>query len=342
MAGDIDPAPRLTLKSSEFRKGREASWRALEGLLGRLDRGGVRGLSVEELQSLPLLYRTAVSSLSVARSIALDRNLLRYLEDLALRGFLALYGPRIRIFAGLGGFFARLFPAAVRKAGWHILIAALALALGTVAGFMLVRVDEAWFPALVPDGLAGGRGPGSTRTELETGEIFAPWPGLAISFGLVANFLFAHNTMIGILCFSLGLFAGVPTLLLLVYQGLILGAFLAIHDNRGLAVDFLGWVSIHGVTELSAIILCGAAGLMVAEAILFPGRHSRLDNAAERGRIAAQVAVGAILMFFVAAILEGGLRQWVASTPWRFAIGGATGALWLVYFLGAGRGQRRR
>jgi uncharacterized membrane protein SpoIIM required for sporulation len=343
MASEIEAqSPRLTLKSSEFRKGREASWRALEGLLGRLDRGGVRSLSVEELQSLPLLYRSAVSSLSVARSIALDRNLLRYLEDLALRGFLALYGPRIRIGEGLRAFFGRSFPSAVRAAGWHILIAVLALAVGIAAGFMLVRVDESWFSALVPESLAGGRGPGSTRTELETDEIFRPWEGAAVSFGIVANFLFSHNTMVGILMFSLGLFAGVPTLLLLVYQGLILGAFLAIHDNRGLIVDFVGWLSIHGVTEMSAIVLCGAAGLMIAEAILFPGRHTRLENAAERGRIAAQIAVGAILMFLVAGILEGGFRQLIASTPWRFAIGGVTGALWLGYFLGAGRAERRR
>ncbi|HVJ51694.1 MAG TPA: stage II sporulation protein M [Aliidongia sp.] len=330
----------LTLKSSEFRKGREAGWRALENLIGRLERRGVRDLSVEELQSLPLLYRSAVSSLSVARSIALDRNLLRYLEDLALRGFLAVYGPRIRLGRGLLGFFTQLFPRAVRQGGWHILIATLALLTGFVAGFLLVGLDESWFTTLVPSGMAGGRGPGSTRAELMQGELFAPWPGAAAAFGIFASFLFSHNTLVGILCFSLGLAAGVPTLLLLVYQGLILGAFLALHMHRGLGVAFLGWISIHGVTELTAIMLCGAAGLMIGGAILFPGRHGRVDNAAIRGRFAAQIAVGAIFMFLVAGILEGGFRQLIASTPWRFAVGGTTGALWLAYFLGAGRRAR--
>ena len=84
----------LVLKSSEFRKGRQDSWRELEGLVGRVERRGVRSLSLDELQRLPILYRAALSSLSVARTIALDRNLLLYLESLALRAFLAVYGPR--------------------------------------------------------------------------------------------------------------------------------------------------------------------------------------------------------------------------------------------------------
>jgi uncharacterized membrane protein SpoIIM required for sporulation len=221
----------------------------------------------------------------------------------------------------------------VRGARWHLLIATLALAVGCIVGFWLVVQDEAWFNTLVPAGLAGGRGPSSTRASLLEGEIFTPWPGLAKSLGLMANFLFSHNTIVGILTFSFGLAAGVPTILLLVYQGLSLGAFVALHYNRGLATDFLGWIAIHGVTEIGAILLCGAAGLVLADKILFPDRYSRVDSLSIHGRRAAEIAVGAVLMFFVAAILEGVFRQLIASTPWRFAIGAATGIGWLSYFL---------
>ena len=68
--------PELVLKSSEFRKGREEGWRELENLVQRVERRGVRSLTLDELQQLPMLYRAALSSLSVARTIALDRNLL--------------------------------------------------------------------------------------------------------------------------------------------------------------------------------------------------------------------------------------------------------------------------
>ncbi len=79
---------------------------------------------------------------------------------------------------------------------------------------------------------------------------------------------------------------------------------------------------------------------MIAEKMLFPGRYSRLENLAMHGRLAAQMAVGAVLMLFVAAFLEGGCRQLVASTPLRFIIGFGVGALWLAYFCLAGRGAR--
>lgn len=332
--------PPLVLRSTEFRRGREQAWRDLENLLGRAERGGLGALSVEELQRLPLLHRSAMSALSVARAIALDRHLLLYLENLGLRSFLVVYGPRHGLLEQVRDFFVRGFPTAVRAAGLHILIAFLAIAVGTAAGFMLTAGDESLLSTFIPGDLAGGRGVNSTRAQLLNDEIFAPWPGFTRSFITFANFLFRHNTLVGILTFGLGIAAGVPTLILLVYQGLIFGAFIALHANRGLTVDFLGWVSIHGITEFTAIILCGAGGLVIAQHILFPDRYSRVDSLAVHGRAAAQLAVGAVFLFFIAGLIEGGLRQFVGDTAGRFAIAALTAALWLGYFLFAGRGVR--
>ncbi|HLH89833.1 MAG TPA: stage II sporulation protein M [Xanthobacteraceae bacterium] len=324
--------PAITLKSAEFRRTREQGWADLEKLIGITQGKGVRALSPDELERMPQLYRATLSSLSVARAIALDRNLLLYLESLSLRAYLALYSPRIGIIEA-GRQFLRAFPAAVISARWHVLIAFLSLALGIVAGFWLTIGDESWFTTFVPGWLSGGRGVASTRASLLNGEIFAPWPGFAVSLGIVSNYLFSHNTLVGILSFSLGLFAGVPTVLLLAYQGLTLGAFLALHYNRDLTVDFLGWLSIHGVTELTAIVLFGAGGLVLAEKMLFPDRYSRVDSLALHGRRAAEIAVGAVMMLFVAGILEGEFRQLVASTPWRFVIAAASAVGWLCYLI---------
>jgi uncharacterized membrane protein SpoIIM required for sporulation len=333
--------PVITLKSSEFRREREQIWKELERLVDAGERRGVRMLTPEELNRLPQLYRSALSSLSVARAIALDRHLLLYLESLALRAYLVIYSPKTGVLEA-GGQFLRAFPAAVRRARWHILIIFVAFMVGVGAGFWLTVQDESWFSTFVPGGLSGGRGVASTRQSLLDGEIFAPWPGWAISLGIVANFLFSHNTVVGILAFCLGLLAGVPTILLIAYQGLMLGAFLALHYNRDLTVDFLGWIAIHGVTEITAILLCGAAGLVVAEKMLFPDRYSRVDSLAMHGRLAAEIAVGAVLMFFVAAILEGGFRELVASTPGRYAVAAATAIGWLAYLqLVRPEGERR-
>ncbi|GLS20465.1 membrane protein [Labrys miyagiensis] len=329
----LEPRANVVLRSAEFRRGREESWRELDDLVQRVEKRGIRSVSADELQKMPLLYRSALSSLSVARSIALDRNLLRYLEGLTLRAYLVVYGPRTSLFAGLGQFFTRGFPAAVRKVGWHILISFAALVIGIVAGYLIVASDEEWFNAIVPDDLSDGRGPTVTAEELRRTELFAPWPGFKDAFIVFANYLFRHNSIVAILSFGLGFMAGVPTLLLMVYQGLILGAFIAIHAKRGVFVDFIGWLSIHGVTELGAFVLCGAAGLLVAEKILFPGRYTRLESLAIHGKQAAIIVGGSVAMLFIAGIIEGGFRQLVGVTSWRFAFAGVTAVLWFLYFM---------
>jgi uncharacterized membrane protein SpoIIM required for sporulation len=333
----VEAQPQIVLRSSQFRQQREKDWRDLERLIAQVERRGIKSLTPQELERLPLLYRAAVSSLSVARSIVLDHNLLLYLENLTLRAFLVVYGPRTTLFKSLARFFTTEFPRAVRAMGPHFLIALLALAGGILAGYLLTVGNEDWFNTLIPADLAKGRGPSSTRETLLREEIFVQWKGIKHAIAVFANKLFQHNTMVALLSFSLGLVAGIPTILLLIYNGLVLGAFIAIHHNRGLTVEFVGWLSIHGTTEITAILLCGAAGLLIADKILFPGSYSRVQSLAVHGRVAAMAALGAVALLFVAAILEGVFRQAIQNTEWRYSIGWSMGLLWLVYFTRAGR-----
>ena len=328
--------PRLTLRSAEFRKGREEAWRQLDEIVERVENESISVLSAEEVQQLPLLYRAAVSSLSVARNIVLDRNLLLYLENLTLRAYLVVYGPRAGILQCLKNFFCRDFPRSVREMGLHMMIAFAALLVGIVAGYVLVLSDTSNFHLLVPSFLAQGRGPESSASDLRD-ILFSPWPGFINTFIVFANSLFRHNTMVGIFCFGLGFMLGIPTLALVAYNGLILGAFVAIHAERALTIAFIGWLSIHGVTEILAILLCAAAGLVVAEKILFSGAMSRLDSLALHGRKAAGVAAGAIFLFFIAGILEGGFRQLINNTPGRYSFALVSAILWFCYFGFAGK-----
>jgi uncharacterized membrane protein SpoIIM required for sporulation len=327
----------VALRSSEFRHGREKSWQELEILVAKVERNGIGSLDFEELQRMPTLYRSTMSALSVARAIALDRHLLLYLENLCLRAFLVVYGPRQSLREGCRDFLVHDFPAAVRASGIPILLAFLAMVVGTIAGFILTLQDMSWITAIIPQGLNSLLTPTSTRDDLLRRELFAPWPGLTESFIVFANFLFRHNTIVGLMAFGLGIAAGVPTLMLMVYNGLVIGAAAGLHYDRGLLVDFIAWISIHGVTEMGAIVLCGAGGLVIAQHELFPGRYTRVDNMVIRGRTAAHLAVGAVIMLFIAGFIEGGLRQLVADTTGRFAIAGLTAVLWLAYFLLAGR-----
>jgi uncharacterized membrane protein SpoIIM required for sporulation len=139
------------------------------------------------------------------------------------------------------------------------------------------------------------------------------------------------------LCAALGFAAGVPVILLLFSNGLLLGAFAALYQSRGLGLEFWAWILPHGVTELLAVALCGAAGLSVGESLLFPGRHTRLANLGRRGREAGVVVLGAVVMLLLAGLVEGVFRQAVHSVPLRASVAVLSALLWLAYFTRMGR-----
>ena len=295
----------------------------------------MRALSPEDLGRLPLLYRSALSSLSVARSIALDRALVNYLEDLSLRAFLAIYARPMRLWASVREFAARSLPRAVREIGVQFFITLAALLVGVASGFLLVSGDEGWFPVMVPAGLAGGRGPSSTRKELL--DVLSSKPASGVDLLAMANALFSNNTLVALLTFGLGILGGVPSLILTFGNGLVLGAFFALHAHRNLLGQFTGWVSIHGVTEMGALVLFGAAGLKLGQSVLFPGRQTRAAALAASGTVVGTVATGGVLMLLVAAVLEGVFRQTILDTNHRMEIAATTFVFWTAYFVLAGR-----
>ena len=331
--------PPVALKSATFRAEREASWRELEALVAEVERHGVRTLSAANLTRLPALYRAAVSSLSVARAISLDRNVLEWLESLCARAYLVVYGTRRHLREAVSDFVGRRFPAAVRAHAGHVALSALVLALGAATGFALTLADADRFYAFVSPWMAGGRGPTSTTEALR--EALYAKKDAAEMLTAFAMFLFSHNARIGIFAFAVGFAGGVPSALLIFGNGLVLGAFAALYHSRGLSLELWAWLLPHGVTELFAVVLCGAGGLVLGQALVFPGRDERLRSLSTQGREAAVLAIGAVGMLFVAGLVEGIFRQLVHSVAVRYAVAVAFAALWALYFTGAGRERAR-
>ncbi len=327
--------PSAVLKSYAFRRERESVWRELEALVVEAESNGVKSLTADALLRLPALYRATLSSLSVARAISLDRNVVDYLESLSARAYFCVYGARANFLGALGDFVARRFPGAVRAAAWPVLVSFLCMLGGAVIGFWLTMADADWFYAFVSDRMARSRTPAASTEELRAA-LFGGGESAIDRLNLFATVLFTHNAKIGLLCFSLGFALGIPVVLLLFYNGTVLGAFAALYAARGLSVELWGWLLIHGGTELLAVVLCGGAGLVLAGALAFPGRHSRLANLAIRGRSAALIALGAVGMFLIAGLLEGIGRQVVDETPLRYGIAAAMLAFWAFYFIRLG------
>jgi uncharacterized membrane protein SpoIIM required for sporulation len=318
--------------STSFRAEREADWQRLEGMLKRIEGRSPKALSDDELLDLPLLYRSTLSSLSVARATVLDRALIDYLEALSLRAYLAIYGASGGFGRRIARFFLTDWPAAMRALWVETLVALAVLAAGTVAGFLLVQGEPAWFASIVGSDMAGGRGPYASAETLKS-ILYTDGKGQD-GLRFFATYLFTHNAQISLACFALGFAFGVPTLLLVFYNGAALGAMLQIYAAKGLALPMAGWLSIHGTTELFAIALAAAAGLHIGTRIAFPGGRTRLAAATRAGRTAGTAMIGVVIMLALAGLLEGIGRQTI-NTDWvRFAIGGGMLLFWLVYYYG--------
>ena len=328
------------LRSDRFRLEREGDWRRLEAIVARIEAGRIRAISDDDLLALPALYRMLVSSLAVARETTLDAGTIAWLEGLAQRAWYVVHGPEI----GFGGWVRRFlgggWSAAVRALGMDLIIALAVMVAGTVIGWLLVAGNPDWFYALMPPEPGDVRVPGASHDAL-VHSLFDGKAPQQNGLSMFAAYLFSNNSQVSIMAFALGFAFGIPTIMLLVQNTALLGALLWLYHGQGLTIDLIGWLSVHGTTELFAILLAGAAGIHIGRAMAFPGTRTVLEAAAMAGRRAATVMIGVVLMLIVAALLEGFARQMVQVTALRLAIGGAMLTWWLAYFFAFRRGGVR-
>ena len=314
--------------ASRFRAEREADWAALEALLDTANRKSLRGLSDDDLVALPRLYRATLSALSVARATSLDADLVAYLESLSARAYFFVYGVRESALTRAGRFLRHDWPAAVRALLPETLLSLVLLVAGTIIGAILVLRDPTWYAAFVPAELANGRDPQANTATLRA----TLYGGSDGALAVLAGFLFTNNARVAIAAFALGFAAGLPTALLMLSTGCMLGAFLALFANKGLLLPLIGWLMIHGTTELFAVVLAGGAGFHIGRAMLFPGAFSRAAALQAAGRRAAAAMIGVGIMLFVAALLEGFARQLITDDSARYAVATITLGAWLAYF----------
>jgi uncharacterized membrane protein SpoIIM required for sporulation len=325
-----------------FRREHEGDWNELEDLLKRVEGGRANRLSVDELMRLPVLYRAVLSSLAIARETSLDRALIDYLETLSTRAYFFIYGVRTSAREGLARFFTYKWPHAVASLWRETLVSAFILFAGAVAGYFLVAADPSWYGAIIGADMGQGRDTASSAEQLRD-IIYAndDTSRNGSSLSIFATFLFTHNTQVSIWCFALGFAFGVPTAFLIVSNGCTVGALLYVYAAKGLGWNLIGWLMIHGTTELFAIILAGAAGFRIGMATAFPGDMGRVAAAAKAGRSAATVMIGVMVMLFFAGVLEGFGRQLITNDAARYGIGMFMLLLWLAYFYLPRKGSAR-
>ena len=321
---------RASLRSDRFRLEREADWLRLEAIVTELEKNRLRRISDEDLLALPVLYRQVASSLAVARETSLDAGTLAYLESLVRRAWFQVYGPRTGLAAWLRHFLGGGWSVAVREIWLDICIALAVMVAGAAVGWLLVARDSEWYYTLVPGQFSDSRRPGAGAEVLaESLKGTDGGDGLSV----FAAYLFSNNSGVAIMAFALGFAFGIPTLLLLVYNMAVMGAMLWLFFDAGLGWEFVAWLSVHGTTELFAILLAGGAGLHIGRSMAFPGTRTILEAASLSGRRAANVMVGVVIMLAAAGLLEGFARQLVADPASRATIGICMLLIWIALFV---------
>jgi uncharacterized membrane protein SpoIIM required for sporulation len=268
-----------------------------------------------------------------AQAAGYSPDVIALLDGLAARAHNTLYNaPPYRLRA-VWELIAGDFPRTLRRHGRFFALAIALFLLPGVLGFVGALRSRAFALQILPaesvegmeEAYAEGFGKGR-KTGVNT---------------MMTGFYVQHNVGIAFQCFATGVLFGLGSVFFLVYNGLTIGAIMGLVTGAGHGRNLLTFTCTHGAFELTAIVISGAAGLMMGYALVDTGGRSRLASLQAHTRDIVYLVVGAALMLLVAAGLEG---FWSPSgLPDRVKWGGAIAAYLLVicYLTFAGRGVQR-
>jgi uncharacterized membrane protein SpoIIM required for sporulation len=279
--------------SVSWLKKRQAYWARLDSLLGEIKRHGLHSLGRNELRELGLLYRQTATDLAAVRGDSSSVQQARYLNQLLGRAHNQLYAGQKKTVGGVFRFFCDEYPLVFRRFLPYTLTAAAIFALGALAGTFLTLSN--------PDFMREVLGPHMVSTI----EQHKMWTDSIVSVKpQESSHIMTNNMTVSFLTFAAGITAGIGTLYLLFFNGVILGVISVACGLNQMSVPLWSFVAPHGVLELPAIFIAGGAGLQVAQALLFPGPISRRDSLASGGSEAVRLLVGVIPMLVVAGTVE--------------------------------------
>ncbi|MEO9171361.1 MAG: stage II sporulation protein M [Candidatus Baltobacteraceae bacterium] len=320
------------MTQATFVANRGPAWDELDALLVRVARRGVRRLTSHEIEAIGRLYRAVTSDLAYARGRRYDAALTAYLNRLTARAHACVYGADTTTGpARVAWFYSHAFPAEFRNSFVAILACSLLTVVCAIIGYVVIRTHPADAFALLPADII----PAEIRKSLHDSNFgFDPAQSPLMSSAIIAN-----NVKVAILAFAGCVSLGVYTVWILIQNGLMLGGVGALFANAGFEKDFWSTIAPHGVIELTAIQIAGAAGLLIAAGILAPGRLRRRDAVAQNAQRAGVLIAGVASMLVVAGTIEGFYSPLRLPATYRLAFGALTAVALIAYFGFAGRNR---
>jgi uncharacterized membrane protein SpoIIM required for sporulation len=296
-----------------------AEWDRLDQLSRR------RRLTGAEADELVTLYRRAATHLSVVRSAAPDAVLAGRLSTTVARARGTVTGGHEPVWREASRLAAVSFPAAVYRARWW--------ALGAAVFTVVVAVASGWWVATSPEAQASIASDAEIRrlVEVEFERYYSEYA--ASSF---AAKVWTNNAWVAAVCIAVGV-AGFPVVYVLFQNALnvgVTGGLMAAHGRLDL---FFGLITPHGLLELTAVFVAAGAGLKLFWAWVDPGPRPRSQALGEEGRAMVTIAMGLVVVLFVSGIVEAFVTPSGLPTWARIGIGVAVWLLFLGYVTRYGR-----
>ena len=302
----------------------------MERLLARSEGNGLRRFTATEIEAFSRAYRHVVADLAIAQRDFADDQLTLWLNGLAARAHLRLYRAPAPSWSRLGQFFWTDFARRFRAARGYLFVSALLLLVPAAVAYVGALSDATLRDALVPATLRQVMQNGRTWTDIQP----ALRPGMA-------TLIFTNNIQVAFLGFAGGVLCGLGTVYVLVMNGLLLGAVLGAAQFYGVAPLLWSFISPHGYLELTCIVIAGAAGLMLGDALLRPGLQLRREALARAARRAVELVMGAAPVLVVAGLIEGFVSPSELPMEVKLAVGPLAGVALYALLLAVGRRPRR-
>ncbi len=307
---------------------RQANWERLSGLLNKADRA-TKSLTEEEVGEIGRIYRATTSDLALAQRDFPQHDVAQYLNQLVARAHANVYRGDPLSIAQIRRFFTHVMPQTFRATWQFFAVASLLFWLPALITGVLIAND----PTVADVVLSSQFAP-----VVEDIEDNSPWFYFTGDEQPSASaFITTNNVRVSILAFAGGMSAGIYTLYVIIFNGLMVGGLFGLayfHDFYHLFNFAVG----HGVIELNMICLAGAAGLVFTWAILRPGYRTRSDALRVAGRQALILIATCAIFLVIAGLIEGFISPRENLNPLvKWLVGFGSGSLMFTYLLAGGR-----
>ena len=308
-------------------------WAELEAILDKLEAEPVMEMSLTQLKQFHYLYERTSADLGRIMTFSTEPDMHRYLENLVARAYGEIHetrGKQKRF--SFGQWFFQTLPQTFRRHVRAFLLGLSITMVGGAFGGLALELDPEAKGVLMP--FSHLQGDPAERVAREERAAADRLQGTKSTF---SSFLMTHNTKVAILAMALGMTWGVGTIILLFYNGVILGAVVVDYVVAGQTRFLLGWLLPHGAFEIPGILIAGQAGLVLANALIGWGQRTslRMRLRSIAGDLVTLIA-GVALFLVWAGFVEAFLSQYHEPLiPYGVKIGfGITELFLLFLFLG--------